>query len=190
MARLVARLGITRYEADEYYRIALKSFEKKNLDEAVLNLNKAIEAYPRRAEYYAARGYFHLRDGLPNEAESDFDHALTINPYEIMANFGKGVIAYNHKDDDKALEYFTKAWAADSERAETLYYLALVHHRKRDNVAAKHWMSQAADIYEKHSQNDREARKNMRNAEKWMREFDKLIKEAQKRAKAENAGKD
>jgi len=190
MARLVARLGITRYEADEYYRIALNHYEKKDLDQAVLELNKAIEMYPRRAEYYAARGYFRLRDGLPNEAEEDFDHALTINPYEIMANFGKGVIAYNHKDYDKALQYFTSAWAADSERAETLYYLALTHHRRRDNIAAKHWMSQAADIYEKQSENDRDARKNMRNAEKWMSEFDKLIEEAQKRAEAEVSDSD
>src|SRR5690606_19624437 len=128
MARLVARLGITRYEADEYYRIALNSYQKKNLDEAVLNLNKAIEMYPRRAEYYAVRAYFRLEDGLPNDAEPDFDYALSINPYELLANFGKGVIAYNHKAYDKALEYFTKAWAVNTERAETLYYLALTHH--------------------------------------------------------------
>ena len=182
MARLVSRLGITRYEADEYYRIALASYQKRNLDEAVLNLNHAIEAYPRRAEYYAVRGYFRLQDGLPDEAEPDFDHALTVNPYEILANFGKGAIFFERKDFDKAIEYFTKAWAADSDRAETLYYLALAYHRKRNNVQAKQFMTQATDIYGKTAEDDRDTRKNMRNAEKWIREFDKLIAEAQKRA--------
>ena len=184
MARLVSRLGITRYEADEYYRIALASYQKKNLDEAVLNLNKAIEAYPRRAEYYAVRGYFRFEDGLPEEAEPDFDHALTINSYEILANFGKGAIFFEREDFDKAIDFFTKAWAADTERAETLYYLALSYHRKRNNVQAKQFMTQAADIYGKTAEDDKDARKSMKNAEKWIREFDKLISEQQKRAES------
>lgn len=184
MAGLVSRLGITRYEADEYYRIALASYQKKKLDDAVINLNHAIEAYPRRAEYYAVRGYFRLQDGLPDDAEPDFDHALKINPYEVLANFGKGVIFFEHRDFDIALEYFTKAWAADSERAETLYYLALTYHRKRNNFQAKQFMTQAVDIYSKTAESDKDARKNMKNAEKWIREFDKLITEAQKRAQA------
>lgn len=185
MARLVQRFGITRYEADEYYRIALNAYESKNLEEAVLNINSAINLYPRRAEYYAARGFFRLEDGLPDEAEKDFDQALLINPYELLANFGKGVIAYNRKGYDKSLEYLFKAWAANNERAETLYYLALVHHRKRDNLQAKQWMQQAADIYGKLAESDRDARKSMRNAEKWISKFDKLIEEQRKREEAE-----
>lgn len=184
MARLVSRLGVTRYEADEYYRIALASYKKKKLDDAVDNLNYAIEAYPRRAEYYAVRGYFRLQDGLPDDAEPDFDHALKINPYEILANFGKGVIAYDRNHYDIALEFFTKAWAADSERAETLYYLALIYHRQRNNFQAKQFMAQAVDIYSQTAESDKNARKNMKNAEKWIREFDKLITEVQKRAES------
>ncbi|MEM9951614.1 MAG: tetratricopeptide repeat protein [Chloroflexota bacterium] len=181
MARLTARLGMTRYEADEYYRIALDSFQKKKLEEAINNINSAIDMYPRRAEYYAVRGYFRLQDGTPTEAGADFDQSLAINPYEILANFGKGVIAYNDKEYDEALTYFTNAWAAQPDRAETLYYLGLTFHRQRDNVQAKYYMSQAADIYEKLAENDREARKRMRNADKWMSEFDKLIAEQLKR---------
>lgn len=181
MARLVARLGVTRYEADEYYRIALASYEKKNLDEAVLNLNRAIEMYPRRAEYYAARGYFRLEDGLPDDALPDFEQALAINPYEILGNFGKGVIEYNRKSYETALVYFTNAWAADPERVETLYYLALVNHRQRNNILAKEYMTQVVDKYGKLAESDRDARKHMKNAEKWIREFDKLIIEQQKR---------
>lgn len=181
MARITARLGMTRYEADEYYRIALDKFDKKKLEEAINNIDLAIDMYPRRAEYHAVRGYFRLQDGTPVEAGEDFDQALAINPYEILANFGKGVIAYNHKDYDQALDYFTKAWAAQPERAETLYYLGLTFHRKRDNVQAKFYMSQAADTYEKTAETDREARKRMRSAEKWLSEFDKLIAEQLKR---------
>ncbi|MGB7340789.1 MAG: tetratricopeptide repeat protein [Phototrophicaceae bacterium] len=187
MARLVARLGFTRYEADEYYRIALNLYEKKNLEEAILNINSAIEMYPRRAEYYAVRGYFRLQDGLIDEPAADFEQALTINPYEVLANYGKGVIAFNQEVFDNALQYFITAWAADSTRPDTLYYLALTYHRQRDNVQAKQYMQQAADIYGQSAEDDRDTRKLMKNAEKWIREFDKLIKDAEKRQKAAQA---
>jgi tetratricopeptide (TPR) repeat protein len=179
MARLVSRFGISRLEADEHYRIALDFFQKNNLDQAILNMNIAIELLPNRAEYYAARGFFRLEDGDPNRAEPDFDKALQSNPYEVLANFGKGVIAYNHKDHDKALDAFMKAWAADNNRPETLYYLALTHHRKQDNRLAFYWMQQAVAQYQKSAENDREGRKRLRNAEKWLTEFEKLIKQVQ-----------
>lgn len=187
MARLVARLGFTRYEADEYYRIALNEYQKKNLEEAILNINSAIEMYPRRAEYHAVRGYFQLQDGLVDEPVLDFDQALAINPYEVLANFGKGVLAFNQDEFENALKYFITAWAADNTRPDTLYYLGLTYHRKRDNVQAKQYMQQAADIYGQSAENDRDARKHMKNAEKWIKEFDKLIKEATKRLKASQA---
>lgn len=179
MARLVARFGMTRYDADEHYRIAIDFFQKNNLDQAILNMNSAIELLHNRAEYYAARGFFRLEDGDPTRAEPDFDKALEINAYEVLANFGKGVIAYNHKDYDKALESFMKAWAANNERPETLYYIALSHHRKKDNNLAQYWMQQAVVQYQKAAENNREAKKRLRNAEKWVGEFGKLIKQIQ-----------
>jgi tetratricopeptide (TPR) repeat protein len=186
MARLVARFGMTRYEADEHYRIALDFFQKNNLDQAILNMDAAIELLHNRAEYYAGRGFFRLEDGDPTRAEPDFDKALEINPYEVLANFGKGVIAYNHKDYDKAIEFFMKAWAAHNERPETLYYIALSHHRKKDNNLAQYWMQQAVLHYQKLAEKDREARKRLRNAEKWVREFEKLIKQVQAAASKES----
>lgn len=182
MARLVSRFGISRLDADEHYRVALDFFQKNNLDQAILNMNSAIELVPNRAEYYAARGFMRLEDGDPNRAEPDFDKALQINPYEVLANYGKGVIAYNHKDYDIALDSFMKAWAAENNRPETLYYLALVYHRKKDNFQALYWMQQTLAIYQNSAEDDKEARKRLRNAEKWIGEFEKLIKQVQEQA--------
>ena len=183
MARLGARFGMTRYEADEYYRIAIGHYEKRNLDKAILEMDNAIDLYARRAEYWATRGYFKLEDGLYPEATEDFDRALEINPYEILANYGKGAVAYYSDDFEVAREYFIQAWAADSERPEIHYYIALTHHRQRDNAEAKEWMQQAADIYAKTAEDDKDARKQMKNAERWIREFNKLIKAQQQRDK-------
>lgn len=189
MARLVARFGMTRLEADEHYRIALDFFQKNNLDQAILNMDSAIELLHNRAEYYAARGFMRLEDGDPTRAEPDFDKALQINPYEVLANYGKGVIAYNHKDYDKALQFFMNSWAAESIRPETLYYIALIHHRKKDNYQAAYWMQQAVAQYQPLAENDRDARKRLRNAEKWLNEFEKLIQQMQEQGQpSDNSG--
>jgi tetratricopeptide (TPR) repeat protein len=174
MARLVARFGISRYEADEHYRIALDFYQKRNLDQAVHHLNSAIELFPNRAEYYAARAFFRLEDGLPNEAEPDLEKALSLNPYEVLGNYGKGVIAYNNKEYEKALDYFLKAWAADNQRAETLYYLGMSYHRLKQNQKAIQWMRQAFTIYEKAPEEDKEAKRRQKIAERWLVEFEKL----------------
>jgi tetratricopeptide (TPR) repeat protein len=175
MARLVARFGVSRYEADELYRIALDAYQKKNLEQAILNMDSAIELFPNRAEYYAARGFFRLEDGVTDKAEADFDMALKKNPYEILANYGKGVVAYNAKDYEKALDYFMKAWAAENHRPETLYYIALSFHRQKQNQKALQWMRQANAIYSAAPEEDKEAKRRQKNAERWISEFEKLV---------------
>lgn len=177
MARLVARLGVSRYEADEHYRIALDFYQKKNLDQAIIHMNQAIETFPNRSEYYAARGFFQLEDGVNDKASADFDLALSKNPYEVLANYGKGVVAYNAKEYEKALEYFMKSWAAENHRPETLYYLALSHHRLKQNDKALNWMRQANAIYNAASEEDKEAKRRQKNAERWITEFEKLLQQ-------------
>jgi tetratricopeptide (TPR) repeat protein len=143
MARLAQRFGLTRYEADEYYKQALLAYGKKNLNEAILAMERAIELLPRNSEYYAARGFFYLEDGVVNKANEDFERALALHPYETLAHFGRGMIAYHAKNWEEALAHFTDAYHADPNRAETLYYLALVHHHRQNNAQALAIMQQA-----------------------------------------------
>jgi len=174
MARLVARLGITRYEADEYYRIALDFYNKRNLEEALNNLNSAIELNPHRPEYYATRGFFRLEDGLPaDKTEPDFDEALKRNPYEMLANYCKGIINYRAENYEAAREYFNTAWAVMPERVETLYYLGLVEHRLMNNRQALAWMQQAAAALE--GTEDRALKRYKRNADKWVAAIEKQL---------------
>ena len=168
MSRLRQRLGLPRYEADEHFKLALQAFDRRDLDQAIDNMDKAIAILPTRAEYYATRGYFFLEDGLPEKAAPDFEEALKHYRFEMLAHYGLGVIAYKRRDYDAALEHFTNAYAAQPDRPEVLYYLALVHHRKRENLPALNYMRQAEAIYEKN--ND----KRSRDAKRWVREIEKL----------------
>jgi Flp pilus assembly protein TadD len=168
MASFNQRLGLTRYEADEYYKKGLAAYEKRNLDEALVNLTDAINALPSNAEYYAARGFIYLEDGIDDKAEVDFAQALKLYPYEMLAHYGRGVIAFREKKWDEALRHFTSAYHANPKRAETLYYLALVYHRTGENANALHVMRQAHALLEAAGD------KRKGDAAKWIKALEKI----------------
>lgn len=174
MARLVQRLKLTRFEADEYYKHGLEDYRKRNLDQAILNLNEAIEALPNEAEYYAARGFFYLEDGVDDKARADFEAALKHFAYEMLAHYGLGVVAYRDSRYDEAITHFTTAHRCDTTRPEPLYYLALAYYHKRHNVYALQVMRQAHDLFA-----DGDARK--KDAAKWIRFLEKTPSEKQPR---------
>jgi tetratricopeptide (TPR) repeat protein len=149
MPAINQRLGLTRYEADEYYKRALEAYKKHNFDEAIDSMNYAIELLPTKAEYFAARGFFQLEDGSPDLAQADFTEALKRYPYEMLAHYGRGTIAYKNKAWDEAMEHFTHAYHCNPERGETLYYLALTYLQKGETAAALNVMARAQAAFEK-----------------------------------------
>lgn len=164
------RLGLTRYEADEHYRLALEAYSKrKNLDAAILHMSDAIAMLPTKSEYYAARGYFYFEDGLYDKAQADFQQALKIYRFEMLAHYGRGMIAYKDKNWAEAVAHFTDAYRADPKRPETLYYLALAHHHNHDNRQALAFMAQAAAAFE--GVDDRRKA----DAGRWVKEFQKIL---------------
>ncbi|MFN8375777.1 MAG: tetratricopeptide repeat protein [Anaerolineae bacterium] len=174
MARFSQRLGLTRYDADENYKLALEAYRKRQLDEAILKMGDAIELLPTRAEYYAARGFFYLEDGEDKKAQENFQQALKLYPLEMLANYGRGIIAYKDKNWDEALAHFKDAFKADSKRPETLYYLAMTYHRKGDNAQAYAYMEMALAAF------DKSGDKRKADAQKWQREFQKLLEQHNK----------
>ncbi len=181
MPRIDQHLGFTRYAADEYYKQALEAYRKGDFDSAVDDMKNAIAALPTKAEYYAARGMMYLDDGVTQSALEDFDHALKLFPHEMLAHYGRGVVAFKDQDWDEALKHFTAAYYADQQRPETLYYLALTYYRKQDFASAANLMKLAADRMEATG----DSRKS--DAQKWLRE---LAKMSEKMAELLKAGAD
>lgn len=66
-----------------YSTLASFYFEKKNTQQAISLLNKAIELNPTQLEYYAKRGKYKAAMGLKAESESDF--AFIKNPTQVTA---------------------------------------------------------------------------------------------------------
>ena len=136
MASLAQRLGVSRYDADERYRAALAAFAARDRQRAVSELRAAIELLPNHAEYHAALGLLLLEDKRKADALDAFDEALRLNPYEALASYGKGMIAYRAKDWRAAESCFFQALAAQPERAEAQYYMAMIKHRLGKNAEA------------------------------------------------------
>ena len=169
MMNLTRRLGLPRYEADEYYKLALTAYDQGDFDQAIDNLSKALDLLPSQPEYLAARGYIYLQDGVNDKANADFDAALKRHEFEMLALFGRGVLAFKDRNWEDAETYFSRALAAIPERPETLYYLALVLHRQRKNEQALALMRRALAGFE--TAND----KRRSEARLWVRELEKQV---------------
>lgn len=170
MTKLNQRLGLTRYEADEFYKKALEAFTRSKLPEAIQAMEQAIALLPTSAEYYAARGYFYLEEGTEHSAEADFARALQLYPYEMLAHYGRGILAYRASKWDEAQAHFTNAYKANPKRPETLYYMALVYHRKGENSMAITFMQQANAAFEAAKDKKRAS-----DAMKWVKALERLL---------------
>lgn len=171
MFKLGQRLGKSRFEADEAYLGALAAFRREDHKIALAQIENAIARHPSHAEYHATRAWFQLELGDTSRARAGFDRAITINPYEMLANYGLGMLAYSEKDWEAAAGCFLNSIAAQPDRPETMYYLSLVRHRQGDNKRALHWMRKAHEAFSAaDDKRDRQCRA-------WMREFAKLADE-------------
>lgn len=168
---LSQRLGLTRYEADEYYRLALEAYTKKrDPDAAILHMNDAIALLPRNPEYYAARGLFQMEESNTEAARADFEHALKLHRYEMLAHYGLGLMAYREGDWAEARSRFELAYQCDPKRPETLYCLALAYHRTANHAEAHAFMAQAQAAFEAAGERGRAA-----DAGRWVREFQRIL---------------
>lgn len=170
---LTQRLGLSRYQADEFYAEALEHYQNEDYKAAIEAISQAITLLPLNSEYHAARGLFHMEDGDTDAARENYQHALKLHEGEVLANYGMGVLSFNAKQWEESRAWFHKARAVNPMQAETPYYIAITYHREQDNATAKTYMELALELLEAADDKRRVA------ARRWIREFESLIKQAQ-----------
>ena len=82
------------------------------------------------AQGYATRGQALAKSGKTEEALAEFDRALALDPYNVQALYGRGLIYQAEKQHEQAIEDFTAANGLTPQRVEPLLaratsYLAL-----------------------------------------------------------------
>jgi tetratricopeptide (TPR) repeat protein len=82
------------------------------------------------AQGYAARGQALARSGKADEALAEFERALALDPYNVQALYGRGLIHQGEKKHQQAIEDFSAANGLKPQQIEPLLaransYLAL-----------------------------------------------------------------
>jgi tetratricopeptide (TPR) repeat protein len=72
------------------------------------------------AQGYAARGQALAKSGKAEEALAEFDRALALDPYNVPALYGRGLIYQAEKQHEQAIADFTAANGLTPQRVEPL----------------------------------------------------------------------
>ena len=72
------------------------------------------------AQGYAARGQALAKSGKTEEALAEFDRALKLDPYNVQALYGRGLIYQADKQHEQAIADFTAANGLTPQRVEPL----------------------------------------------------------------------
>ncbi|PPS23142.1 tetratricopeptide repeat protein [Brachyspira murdochii] len=107
---------------DNYYIEGVNYYNKKQFEDALKTLNKAIELDPNKAKAYLYRGVSQLVMGRNEEAIKDFDKAIELDP-----NYPKFYLYRGHsknllKKYEEAVKDFDKAIELDSNYAKAYMY--------------------------------------------------------------------
>ena len=72
------------------------------------------------AQGYATRGQVLAKSGNNEEALAEFERALALDPYNVRALYGRGLIRQAEKEHQQAIEDFTAANGLSPQKAEPL----------------------------------------------------------------------
>jgi tetratricopeptide (TPR) repeat protein len=113
--------------AKPYYNRGFDYLRKSQYDEAIIELNKAIEIYPRYALAYNDRGVAYLRKKQYDRAISDFTKALDINPRYPKVLYNRGIAYLDNRKYEKAVSDLTKALDLNLFMAEAYHERGLAY---------------------------------------------------------------
>ncbi|NLE50935.1 MAG: tetratricopeptide repeat protein [Chloroflexi bacterium] len=123
--RLSRRLTL----AERYYERALHAYGRSRHDAAIADLDEAIQAEPKRAELYIARGLALLADQRADDAEEDFAYGLALDPTQWGAHYGRGLRDFEAGDYRAAVDAFSRAQHLAQDRFEIYVYRAISLHQ-------------------------------------------------------------
>lgn len=95
---------------------------KGQIDDAISDLNKAVELNPKDAGAYFYRGNAYYKKGQIDKALSDYSEAIKINPRYTNAYFSRGLHYVGVEEYSKAISDFNKVISITPDNASAYYY--------------------------------------------------------------------
>jgi Flp pilus assembly protein TadD len=159
--------GTPLSKAQRYLERGLAAHSRAEYDDALADLDEAINQERRNAELYATRGYILQEAGYTDEAEADFEKALKIDPSQWVVHYARAMEAFRNEDYDNALAYLAQAQRIVPLRPELFIYRAAAYYAKGEKSAAEREIDSAVQVLPSGD-------KRLKIAQKWKAEIKKL----------------
>jgi protein O-mannosyl-transferase len=117
------------YKARPYHNRGLAYQNQGNLDQALLDFNKAIAINPKEADFYNNRGTVYQDLGNFDQAILDLNKAIEINPNDSGFYNNRGLTYYRHQGNfEKAILDFNKALEVNPNDANAYDNRGIAYH--------------------------------------------------------------
>lgn len=122
--------------AGRYLERALYFFAKEDYENALADIDAAIEAAPKDGELYATRGFILSQTHREADAKDDLDYALRRDARQWLAYYTLGMMAFRRKEYDEAIKQFSMAQRYAPYRVEIYFARAIAHYQNGDTNKA------------------------------------------------------
>ena len=119
---IVPQVALGEKSAQDYFQQARTHIQQKELEQALEDLNQAINLNSDYTKAYNGRGFIYLKQGKLAKALQDFNQAIHLNPNYAEAYYFRGVIYRKQRDRDKAIQNLEKASTLFQEQGKTNNY--------------------------------------------------------------------
>jgi tetratricopeptide (TPR) repeat protein len=136
--------------AETHYSLALIATERDDHENAILELQHAIERAPHRAEYYALLGQEFSKASRWQRAAEAYRHAAAIEPSEGAHFLHLGDSLLRAKDLKGAIDAFTKAERLDPRLPEINYLIAFAYENDSQFEQAREYYQRQLSIIRGH----------------------------------------
>lgn len=121
---------------ERYFERGLYAYSKGDFEDALADLDEAIENVNKNGEVYAVRGMILQQMGKYDLAEEDFDLALKIDPRQWVVYYLRAHRAYQQKKYDEAITLASEAARFAPLRPEILYLRAVAYYTRGETKRA------------------------------------------------------
>jgi tetratricopeptide (TPR) repeat protein/predicted Ser/Thr protein kinase len=119
---------------DEAYHVgrATALSDRKEYDEAIMELNEAIRLNPKNAPAFILRGRAWYWKNEYDKAIGDFDEAIRLDPDSANAFVWRGRAWYRKKEYDRAIQDYDEAVRLDPNNFDAFFRRGLAWYRKKE----------------------------------------------------------
>jgi tetratricopeptide (TPR) repeat protein len=129
-----------------YLAVATSHLKKKELDQALVAFNKAVELDPNNIDLYHYRGQCYTSMEKYQEAIKDFDHVIQNNDVDASAYFWRGYAYFYLKNYKSSKENYYRAIEIQPKFTEAYFNLACIHSIEKDLDKATERLTQCIQL--------------------------------------------